>query len=108
MRDVPLRLLQMLSDRAPQADDRHFLDAVTQGECLADSGPRAGRDKSVEILLGDPAGRAGGRYELQFDAEIPGAPPDGRRRERLLSRNPCCCRRGAMKPLSRAAGEGGA
>src|SRR5260370_30311423 len=83
MRDVALRLLEMLGDRAAQPDDRDILDAILALPrwCAARRGGR--RDIGVEILLRDAADGAGPADELQLDAEIPGAPPHRRRRQRL-------------------------
>src|SRR5207302_7397130 len=51
---------------------------------------RAGGDVGLEVLPGDAAVRSGPRHELQFDAEIPGAPPHRRRGQRLLSQAARC------------------
>src|SRR3954464_15709718 len=79
MWDLPLRLLQMLGDGAAQADDRHFLDPIAPRKgrrCWSTRRLRARGDVQVEILMGDAPGRAPAGHELQFDAEIPGPPPD--------------------------------
>src|SRR5881394_1078707 len=120
MRDLALRLLQMLGDGAAEADDRHLLDPVAAGEDRRSRGRRlnAGGDIGVEILMGDASARPGPSDELQFDAEVPGAPPDRRRRQRLrpetagrghlagtLTRPPAGLRP-RLGSLSRDAGEG--
>src|SRR6266480_7110393 len=75
----------MLGDRPAQPDDRHLLDPVAASErCAAGTRARSVRGIDVDILLRDAAGRAAARHELQLDAEIPGAPPHRRRRQRLL------------------------
>ena len=89
MRDLPLRFLHMLGDRAAQADDRHLLDTVAPRRPARDAAGAARRargDIGVEVLVRDAAARPGAGHELQFDAEIPGAPPHRRRGERLLPR----------------------
>ena len=85
---LPLRCLQMLGDRAAQADDRHLLDPVAARQPAAQPVPDAGGDGDigVEVLLGDAAAGPGAGHELQLDAGIPGAPPHRRRRQRLFSR----------------------
>ena len=50
----------------------------------------------------DPPARTAARDKLQLDTEIPGAPPNRRRGERLLPEPT------NRKPLSRSVGDGGA
>ena len=89
MRDVPLRLLQMLGDRAAQTGDRHLFDAVAARERhRTGGGVPAGRRIGLQILLRDPPGRTGAAHKLQFDAEIPSPPPHRRRRQWLLPELP--------------------
>src|SRR5579864_5335269 len=88
MRDMPPRFLQMLGDRAAQADDRHVLNPVAPGQRGSARGLLATARRGIggKVFMGDAPARTGAGDELQLDAEIPGLLAHCRGGERLVTR----------------------